>query len=145
MRKYLYIILTIVVFFSGCATNNGITYNGRDYNRIKKYDIGTVLKSKPAVITDDGTGEFMGILIGTVLGSLIGSSAGKTLATLGGGLGGYYAGIEIGKANGEELTVQLDNGEEIIIVIKGKRFKTGERIKIIKDGNRVAEVDKVVE
>ncbi len=63
--------------------------------------------------------------------------------SLGGGLAGGYAGSEIGKANGSELSVELDNGEQVIVVVKGNHIKVGDRIKIIKDGNRVAQVDKI--
>jgi len=143
MKIAAYIILISLTVFSGCATNQGPEYDGKNYNQIKRYKIGTVLNSRPVVITDDGTGKFFGALIGAVLGSLVGSGDGKTLATLGGGLGGYYAGSEIAKANGEELTVELDNGENIVVVIKGNRFKAGDRVKIIKDGNKVAQVDKI--
>ncbi|MDA3909243.1 MAG: glycine zipper 2TM domain-containing protein [Sulfurimonas sp.] len=145
MKKFIYILLASITLFSGCATNNGPQYDGKNYNQIKRYDMGTVLKSRPVVITDDGDGKFFGALIGTVLGSLVGRSSGKTLAMLGGGIGGYYAGSEIAKANGEELTVRLDNGEDIVVVIKGNFFTAGDRVKIIKDGNRVAQVDRVVE
>ncbi|WP_373002515.1 glycine zipper 2TM domain-containing protein [Sulfurimonas sp.] len=143
--KFIYTLLASIIVFAGCATNKGPEYDGRNYNQIKRYEVGTVIKSRPVVIKDDGSGKFFGALIGTVLGSLVGRSSGKTLATLGGGLGGYYAGSEIGKANGEELTVELDDGEEVVVVIKGNRFKAGDRVKIIKDGNRVAQVDRAVE
>ncbi|EDZ62485.1 putative lipoprotein [Sulfurimonas gotlandica GD1] len=143
MKKFLYILIAITLMISGCATNEGPEYDGRNYNQIKRYEIGTVITSKPVVIKDDGSGKFFGALIGTVLGSLVGSGAGKTLATLGGGLGGYYAGSEVGKANGEELSVELDSGEQVVIVIKGNRFVAGDRVKIIKDGNKVAQVDKI--
>jgi len=145
MKKSIYIIFASILLFSGCATNTGPEYDGKNYNQIKKYEIGTVIKSRPVVITDDGSGKFFGALVGTVLGSLVGRSSGKTLAMLGGGIGGYYAGGEIAKANGEELTVELDNGENIVVVIKGNRFNAGDRVKIIKDGNKVAEVDKITE
>lgn len=138
-----YILLASIIFVAGCATNEGPEYDGKSYNQIKRYEIGTVITSKPVVIKDDGSGKFFGAIIGTVLGSLVGSGAGKTLATLGGGVGGYYAGSEAGKNNGEELSVELDSGEQVVIVIKGNRFVAGDRVKIIKDGNRVANVEKI--
>jgi len=145
MIRIISVLFLTTMLFIGCATNKGPEYDGKNYNQIKRYEIGSVIKSRPVVITDDGSGKFFGALIGTVLGSLVGRGSGKTLAMLGGGIGGYYAGSEIAKANGEELTVKLDNGEEIVVVIKGNRFRAGDRVKIIKDGNKVAQVDRVVE
>ena len=139
-------LATVVVsslVFSGCATNEGPTYDGKSYSQIKKYEIGVVLEDRPVVISDDGNGKFFGALVGAVLGSTVGSGNGRTLATLGGGLAGYYAGNEIGKANGDELTVKLDTGEHIVIIVKGKHFVVGDRVKIIRDGNKVAQVDKL--
>jgi len=143
MKKFLYILLTSAIIFSGCATNEGPEYDGRNYNQIKRYEIGTVLESRPVVIKDEGSGKFFGAIIGTVLGSLVGRSSGKVLATLGGGIAGYYAGGEIADANGEELTLRMDYDEDIVVVIKGNRFKAGDRVKIIKDGDRVVQVDKL--
>ena len=135
---FLFGVFVFGVIFAGCATNSGPEYSGSSYSQIKHYEIGVVTGEKPVVITDDGSGKFFGALIGAVLGDAINSSNG--IATLGGGLAGYYAGSQIGKANGDELTVKLDNGDNIVIVVKGNKFKVGDRIKIIKDGNRVTQV-----
>ncbi|MFT7004815.1 MAG: outer membrane lipoprotein SlyB [Sulfurimonas sp.] len=146
MKKFTYALLATLLFLSGCATNQGPTYDGRSYTHIKKYEVGTILSLRPVVITDDGSGQFFGILIGTVLGSFIGGRGrGSILPVLAGGFGGYYVGREISKANGAELTVKLDSGEEIIVVVKGNNFVMGNHIKIIKDGNRVAGIDVISE
>ena len=131
------------LIFSGCATGSGPEYSGSNYNQIKKVDTGVVIESKGVIISDNGTGKFLGALIGAVLGSTVGSNSGKTLAMLGGGLAGGYAGSEIGKANALELTVNLDNGETIVVVAKHKGIVVGDRIRIIKDGNKVAQVRKI--
>lgn len=143
MKYLISLSVTSLLIFSGCATNIGPEYEGGSYKQIKKYDIGTVTKSRPVVITDDGSGKFVGTLVGAVLGSMVGSNRGKILAMLGGGLGGHYVGAELGKANGEELSVELDNGEEVVIVLKGNRFIAGDRIKIIRDGGKVAQVERL--
>jgi len=140
MKNGIFLFSLIVAFvFSGCATNNGPEYDGSSYSQIKHYDIGVVTSAKAVVITDDGTGKFFGALIGAVLGNAAGN--GNGIAALGGGLAGYYAGSQAGKANGDELTVKLDNGKRIVVVVKGNKFKVGDKIKIIKDGNKVARVD----
>ncbi|MFK5938557.1 MAG: glycine zipper 2TM domain-containing protein [Sulfurimonas sp.] len=143
MKKSLYIILSAVVLITGCSTNGGPEYDGKNYAQIKKFDTGVVTKSRPVVITDSGAGKFLGAIIGVVLGSTMGSGNGKTLTMLGGGLAGGYAGSEIAKANAQELTVALDNGEDVVVVIKGNKIESGDRVKIIKDGNRVAQVDRI--
>jgi len=135
------ITAVIMLVFSACATNKGPEYDGNSYAQVKHYRTGVVIKDRPVVISDDGKGSFIGALVGAVVGSTIGQGNGSTLAALGGGLGGYYAGKEVGKANGDELTVKLDNGENIVVVVKGKNFKTGDRVKIIQDRNKVAQVD----
>ncbi|MCF6310722.1 MAG: glycine zipper 2TM domain-containing protein [Sulfurimonas sp.] len=145
MKYLISLLATSLLIFSGCATNIGPEYEGQSYKQVKRYEIGTVTKSRAIVITDDGSGKFVGTLVGAVLGSLVGSNKGSVLAMLGGGLGGHYVGSEIAKANGEELTVELDHGEEVVIVLKGNHFLAGDRIKIIRDGNKVAQVDRLVE
>lgn len=143
MKKSLYIILSATLFMTACATNSGPEYDGNNYAQIKKFDRGVVTKNRPAVITDSGAGKFLGAIIGAVLGSTIGAGNGKTLTTLGGGLVGGYAGSKIAKANAQELTIDLDNGEEVVVVIKGNKIESGDRVKIIKDGNKVAQVDRI--
>jgi len=142
MKKVL-IFISVLILLSGCATNNGPEYDGKTYNQIKKYDTGIVIDERPVVISDSGSGKFLGAIIGTVLGSTIGSGDGKTLAMLGGGLVGGYAGNEVAKANADELIVKLDNGKEIVVVVKGKHINVGDKVRIIKDGNKVAQVDKI--
>ena len=143
MKFFGYLVLVLTLLSTGCATNEGPEYSGRDYNRIKYYDIGKVIEARPVVITDNGSGKFLGAIIGVVLGSTIGKGSGTTLAMLGGGLAGGYAGSEIGKANATELTVELENGGDIVVVVKGKHIEVGDRVKIIKDGNRASEVSKI--
>ena len=143
MKSTWHILLVLALFGSGCATNEGPEYSGNDYDQIKRFDIGKVIEARPVVISDNGTGKFLGAIIGVVLGSTVGKGSGTTLAMLGGGLAGGYAGSEIGKANATELTVVLDNGGNIVVVVKGKHIVVGDRVKIIKDGNRASEVSKI--
>jgi outer membrane lipoprotein SlyB len=143
MYKIILAIVFVVFLFDGCATRGEPEYNGNTYNEVKHYEIGTVERIRYVVISDNGTGTFIGGLVGTVLGSMVGEGRGNVLATLGGGLGGAYVGSEVNKANAQELSVKLDNGEHVIVVTKGHKFAVGERVQIIKDGNRVAQVYKL--
>ncbi len=135
--------LATMLLLSGCATNTGPEYNGNTYQQIKTYEIGTVQSVRPVVISDNGTGTFVGAIVGTVLGSMVGQGRGSVLGTLAGGLGGAYAGSQIAKANASELSVKLDDGRNVVVVVKGKTFLVGDRVKIIKDGNRADQVYRI--
>jgi len=143
MKKVVYISLVAVLMLSGCATNNGPEYDGNNYNQIKQQEIGTVQYARPVVVSDNGTGKFLGAIVGAVLGSTMGRGRGTTLTTLGGGLLGGYAGNQVNKANAYELTIKLDDGRTIVTVVKGKGYRAGDRVQIIRDGNRVAQVYRV--
>jgi len=140
MKKILVSSVLAMILLSGCATNEGPEYDGKSYQQIKKYELGVVVENKPIVISDDGSGSFFGMIIGAVIGSTFGSGAGSTLAALGGGVAGHYTGKEVGKANGAELTVKLDTGENIIIVIKGDGVAVGEKIQIVRSGSKVEQI-----
>ena len=144
MRKMLLVISVMALFMlSGCATSEGPEYDGSTYQEIKTYEIGTVEGVRHVVISDNGTGTFVGALVGGVLGSTVGEGRGSVLASLAGGLGGAYVGSQVNKANAQELSVKLDNGQHIVVVAKGKHFLVGDRVKIIKEGNSVDQVYKL--
>jgi len=144
MSKIVISISTVIILFlSACAQTNAPEYSGATYQEIKTYEIGTVEAVRPVVISDNGTGTFIGALVGAVLGSTVGRGNGNALATLAGGLGGAYVGSQANKANAQELSVKLDNGQDIVVVAKGKQFFVGDRVKIIKEGNRVDQVYRI--
>jgi len=144
MRKFLLAISVVMaLLLAGCASLEGPEYSGASYQEIKTYEIGTIESIRPVVITDNGAGTFIGALVGGVLGSTVGGGRGSALATLAGGLGGAYVGSQVNKANAQELSVKLDNGQDIVVVSKGKEFIVGDRVKIIKDGNQVDQVYKI--
>jgi len=132
-----------ILVLSGCARNDVPEYDGKNYSQIKQYQIGTVIRERPVVISDSGAGKFLGAIIGAVLGTTVGHGDGTTLATLGGGLAGGYAGSQIAKANADELTIELENGEHVVVVVKGKGYQIGDRVQIIKDGNSASQVYKI--
>ena len=148
MKKYIVMIaapmLILIPMMNGCAAKDRPEYEGSSYDQIKHIQIGTVISERPVVVKDDGKGTFIGAITGVVLGSFIGGGRASTLGALGGGLAGAYAGSEVGKANAEELTVELTTGEVVVIVVKGEdTYKIGDRVKIIKDANKVANVEKL--
>lgn len=144
MLKQIFISMSVLILFlSGCSTNNGPEYDANSYNRIKSVQTGVVIKTRPVTIKDDGSGKFIGALIGAVLGSTVGGNTGTRLATVGGGLLGGFAGSEVGKANASELTIELDYGETVVVVAKVLDIVAGDRVRIIKDGNKAATVDRI--
>ena len=140
MKGILYGSLLMSLMLTGCATHQGPEYEGKSYNQIKTYELGTVTSVRPVVISDDGSGTFIGAIVGTVLGTTLGSGRGTTLTTLAGGLGGAYVGSQIGKANASELFIDLDNGQDIVTVVKGKGYSVGDRVQVIKAHGKVEQV-----
>jgi outer membrane lipoprotein SlyB len=70
-----------------------------------------------------GAGAFMGAIAGAAVGSQIGGGQGQALATMAGLVGGAILGAlagdavedRVGKKDGLEITVRLDNGETRVI------------------------------
>jgi outer membrane lipoprotein SlyB len=145
MKGLLFSAIAITaLLLSGCARQQGPTYEGRTYSQIKEVRDGEVIAHRYVIVKDEGGGTFIGALVGTVLGSTMGSGRGKRLTTVGGAILGGVIGSEAGKANAEELTVALDNGRTVVVVVKGdSRFLVGDRVRIIKDGNCAASVQRL--
>ncbi len=143
MKKlYFTLFLGIFLIFSGCAQPGLEEVDSSSTNYIAHYETGTIISIKNVAIKDSGTGTFLGGLIGAVLGSTIGRGRGSVLASLGGGLAGAYVGNQVGKANAQELTIDLDNGENIVVITKGLKHFTGEHVRIVKRGSRIISVER---
>jgi len=144
MKKVLLLVGIIAIVFSGCAklyNSNEVSLS--NLNKIYTYKNGVVTKVRGVVIRDDGSGTMIGAATGVVLGSLIGKGKGNALAKLAGGLSGFYVGQELGKANGKELYVKLDDGREVVIIVKGVDINVGDRVRVVMDGNKkVIRVDR---
>jgi outer membrane lipoprotein SlyB len=141
MKKILFAVLALFLF-SGCTQ----MYNSNEVdlsqtNGVYTYQKGMVKDVRYVTIRDDGSGTMIGTLVGTVLGSMMGEGKGNTLATLGGGLVGAYAGNQLDKANGEELYIHLDDGRDIVTIVKGVNFRRGESVRVVFNGNRILRVE----
>ena len=89
-------------------------------------------------------GTVGGGVVGGVLGNMVGGGRGKTLATIAGaalGAAGGYAGEKaLTKQNGLEITVELENGQQLSIVqAADQQFSPGERVRELRgsDARRV--------
>jgi len=143
MKKFLLSIGIIALIFNGCAKmHNSNEVSLSDVNRIYTYKSGVVTKVRGVVIRDDGSGAMIGAMTGTVLGSLVGKGKGNVLATLVGGVSGFYVGNELGKANAKELYIRLDDGREIVTIVRGANINVGDKVRIVIDGNRIIRVEK---
>jgi outer membrane lipoprotein SlyB len=143
--KNILISLGMAVFlFTGCArmyNTNEVSVNQLD--TVYTYKTGIVTSVKRVVIKDDGSGTMTGVMGGTVIGGMFGRGNGNIFSTLLGGLTGAYIGYETGKANGEELYIKLDTGENIVTVVKGVNIKKGDKVRIILNGNKIIRVEKI--
>ncbi|MFR5645440.1 MAG: glycine zipper 2TM domain-containing protein [Bilophila wadsworthia] len=82
---------------------------------------------------------------GGVLGNMVGGGRGKTLATIAGaalGAAGGYAGEKaLTKQNGLEITVELENGQQLSIVqAADQQFSPGERVRVLRGSDGSARV-----
>lgn len=141
MKKISSLFLIAVILLTGCATQGVSEVNPEATGYLMRSESGIIESIKPVVIKDTGTGSFLGAITGAVLGSTIGRGRGNTLATLGGGLLGAYAGNQVGKANAQELDVDLDSGSHVVVIAKGDKFSVGQHVKIVLRGDRVVSVE----
>lgn len=132
-----------IVLITGCSTKN--EYDGRSYKTIKTIVKGLVIRSRVVTISDDGKGTSIGAMVGGSLGSVVGSRSGNyfggALGSIGGAITGGVAGSEVGKREGTELSVDLESGESVVIVVERTDIVAGDRIEIIKNGNKVERVN----
>jgi outer membrane lipoprotein SlyB len=141
MKRIIFILLALFLF-SGCTK----MYNSNEVdlyqtNGVYTFQTGKVIDVKYVTIRDDGSGTLIGTIVGTVLGGMFGKGNGNALASLAGGLTGAYVGNQLDKANGEELFIRLDDGREIVTIVKGVNFKAGDRVRVILNGNRIVRIE----
>ena len=144
MKKYFFALGVVGLLFSGCTQ----MYNSNEVslantNEVLTYKTGVVEDVKKVVLKDDGSGTMIGAVSGTVLGSMFGNGKGNALSALVGGLAGAFVGHELDKANGEELFVKLDNGEEIAVIVKGVDIHVGDRVRIVMRGSKIVRVERI--
>jgi len=145
MKKILFILTISTMFlFVGCTkmyNSNEVSLS--NVNTELTFQTGVIVDIKNVVIKDDGSGAMLGGYTGTVLGSLFGQGKGNVLSTLFGGLAGVFVGQEVDKANAQELFIKLDNGKNIVVIVKGVDLKKGDKVRIIKRGYKIVRVEKI--
>ena len=144
MKRFIMSLGLGVMLFTGCTqmyNSNEVALN--DVNVMYSYETGIVTDVKKVIIKDDGSGVMTGAMTGTVFGGLFGNGKGSILTTLLGGLSGAYAGCELDKANGEELYIKLNDGRNIVAIVKGVNIQKGERVRVVVKENRIIRVEKI--
>jgi outer membrane lipoprotein SlyB len=130
-----------VALLSGCAKSGVPELESSSTQYVLTSQSGVVTDAKAVVVKDSGGGGMLGAVVGGVLGSTMGGGKGSVLTALGGGLIGMYAGNEIAKSNAQELSVKLDDKQEVVVVSKGTTFTVGQRVKIVKRDGRIFNVE----
>jgi len=140
MKKIIFINIFIIMFlFSGCSTSSE-----PEYENIRVAEVGIVVKIQGLRVKDTGMGRQIGATVGSLLGSFVGEEkVATTLAILGGSIAGGYVGAEIGKADANELTINLDEGDSLMLITKDLDIEVGDRVEVVRDGSNTAQVNKI--
>ncbi len=129
---------------AGCA-NDTASSSVYSYGQAQQEQIvrtGTVVSVRHVVIQKDrtsGAGVVAGGALGGVAASTIGGGTGNVLATIAGGLLGAAVGNtvenQVGKTQGLEITVRLDNGEtRVVAQAADVSLSSGQRVRLISGG-----------
>ncbi len=136
----------LMIGLNGCAPilNQQPTLPSNTSEQVLNTQRGTILSIRNVVIKENGTVYTLGgATAGALLGSTIGKGSGRTVATLIGGLAGAYAGNKASETNAQEITIRLDSGRRIVVIHKGNNFYQNERVRIIYNGNKVANIEAI--
>jgi len=142
MSKYAVVVTMLCALtLSGCVSNlSGTTYSRSEARQVQQVEYGVVQSAIPVVI--EGTGGVIGGATGAVVGGIaasnVGGGRGKDIATVLGAVAGGVAGKKaeemLTRAQGQEITVRLDNGNMVSIVQEmdgGPAFAAGDRVRVL--------------
>lgn len=150
MKRFILPLITILCFsLIGCSGTNpyGTSYSSSEAQSVQSVYYGTIVNITAATINNSDGNNFLGGLagaaIGGILGSSVGGGTGKDLATIGGAVLGSYLGNtganELGKSNGVNLTIKLDNDKRTIAIVQPVEpdviFKVGDKVQINVEGD----------
>ncbi|NRA02477.1 MAG: hypothetical protein HRU00_07735 [Myxococcales bacterium] len=135
--------------FAGCAPSSmsADSYSRSEARQVHRVQHATVLVVRPVSIegTRSGLGGIAGGALGYVVGSAIGGGRGTSIARVAGGIGGAAGGAAAEEAltrqQGLELTVELENGELLVVVqAADETFDPGDSVRVIRRANGTARV-----
>ncbi len=150
MKRFILPLIALLSFLLvGCSGVNpyGSSYSSSQVQGIQSVYYGTIVNITPTTINNSDGNNFLGGLagaaIGGILGSDVGGGTGKDIATIGGAVLGSYLGNkganELGKSNGVNLTIKLDNDGRTIAIVQpvdpNMIFQVGDKVQINVQGN----------
>jgi outer membrane lipoprotein SlyB len=133
----------LVLGTAGCVSSKaGDVYSRDEARRVMTFREGVLVGIKEVKLegTKSGVGTGAGAIAGGVAGSAVGEGKGAIIgAVVGavvGGITGAAAEEGLTREKALELTVKLDNGENLIIVqgIGDDKFVAGERVRVVNSG-----------
>ena len=134
------IIASNVLFVAACSTNAPTTTNRA--GTLSKESVVTVRQATVTSVKDVAIMGTRGRAVGTVgsiAGSILGSTvpiAGSILGSVIGGAVGSEADKELSKQKGLEITLQLNNGEKLVVTqLAETQFKVGDKVQLIVKDN----------
>ena len=137
--------ISLMMFgLTGCVSGlQGSTYSRSEARQVQEVEFGTVLSTNPVVIEgrQSEAGQLPGAIIGGVAGSSVGQGKGQEIFTILGAVGGAVVGSMIEekatRAQGLELTIQMDSGKTLSIVQEVSSvndFGRGQRVRVLTQG-----------
>ena len=137
-------MLALAMLSAGCTNYSGNTYSGSQVRSAQTVQYGTVVSVQPVTLEEDRPavlGTVGGGVVGGVLGNMVGGGRGKTLATIAGAALGAAGEKALTKQNGLEITVELENGQQLSIVqAADQQFSPGERVRVLRGSDGSARV-----
>lgn len=137
------IAVPMVLSTAACVSSKaGDVYSRDEARRVMTFREGVLVGIKEVKLegTKSPVGIGTGVVVGGVAGSTVGQGKGAIVgAVLGavvGGIAGATAEEGLTREKALELTVKLDNGENLIIVqgIGNDKFAAGERVRVVNSG-----------
>ena len=129
---------------TGCVSGlQGSTYSRSEARQVQDVAFGRILDTKPVVIEGNRSdaGKLPGAIVGGIAGSSMGDGKGQQIFTVLGAVGGAILGQQIEeratRAQGLELTIQLDSGRTLSIVQEVDSidaFRAGQRVRVLTQG-----------
>lgn len=135
-------LLCFLLLFAGCSRHNQASVG-----QIENIHTGQIVYARNIQLRDDGKGTVLGAIAGGLVGNQFGpgGSGEKTAATIGGVLLGGYAGNQINQNAGQELTINLGDGRQIVTVVRiddstPTSFRNGDNVRVYMRGSTVTRV-----
>lgn len=150
MLKVHILVLCLALLGAGCSNYSGNAYSGSAVRGVQTIRYGKVISTQPVVLHEEDSGvlgALGGGVVGGIVGSTIGGGKGKIFTTLAGtALGmasGYMAEGALTKQKGLEISVRMDNGEDLSIVqAADEHFFPGEAVRVLLGADGSARVSK---